>query len=58
MTWLGWLMIVVVIVAFAAITGVKPKGSRPVARTNLMSVARVVLFGIALLIAYLFLRQS
>jgi hypothetical protein len=52
MTWLSWLMIAVVIAAVAAVTGVKPKGTRPVARTQLMSVARVVLFVLALIVAY------
>jgi len=45
-------MIAVVIAAVAAVTGVKPKGTRPVARTQLMSVARVVLFVLALIVAY------
>ena len=53
MTWLSWLMIAVVIAAVAAITGIKPKGTRHVARTQLMGVARVVLFLLALLVAYL-----
>jgi len=52
MTWLSWLMIAAVIAAVAAVTGVKPKGTRPVARTQLMSVARVVLFVLALIVAY------
>ena len=52
MTWLVWLMIAVVIAAVAAITGLKPKGTKPVARTQLMGVARVVLFLLALAVAY------
>jgi hypothetical protein len=52
MTWLAWLMIAVVIAAVAAITGLKPKGTKPVARTQLMGVARVVLFLLALAVAY------
>ena len=35
-----------------AITGLKPKGTKPVARTQLMGVARVVLFLLALAVAY------
>jgi hypothetical protein len=52
MSWLTVLWIVAFIVAIAAITGVKPAGTRPVARTGLMSVARVVLGLMALAIAY------
>jgi hypothetical protein len=43
MTWLTWLVLAVVVTAVAALTGVKPKGTRHVARTRLMGVARVVL---------------
>jgi len=45
-------MIAVVIAAVEAITGIKPKGTRHVARTQLMGVARVVLVLLALLVAY------
>lgn len=56
MTWLAWLGIAVVIVAIAAVTGIKPKGTRHVAGTKMMGVARVVLFiGIAI-VAYLVWR--
>lgn len=53
MTWLGWLAIAVVVVAIAAVTGVKPKGTRHVAGTKMMGVARVALFVIVLIVAYL-----
>jgi len=56
MTWLTWLMLAVVIAAVAAVTGIKPKGTRPVARTQLMGVARFVLFVIVLIFAYLAFR--
>ena len=52
MSWLTVLWIVAFVAAFAAITGIKPSGTRPVARTGLMSAARVVLGVIALVIAY------
>ena len=52
MSWLTVLWIVALIAALAAITGIKPTGTRPVARTGLMSAARVVLGLIALVIAY------
>ena len=53
MTWLAWLGIAVVIVVIAAVTGVKPKNTRHVAGTQMMGVARVVLFIIVLIAAYL-----
>ncbi len=56
MTWLTWLTVAVVITALAAITGLKPKGTRHVAGTHLMSVARVVLAIFVLICAYLAFR--
>lgn len=53
MTWLAWLGIAVVIVAIAAVTGIKPKDARHVAGTQMMGVARVVLFIIVIIAAYL-----
>jgi len=43
MTWLFWLSAAVLVAAIAAVTGAKPKGTRHVAHTGLMDVARVVL---------------
>lgn len=53
MTWLGWLGIAVIIVAIAAVTGIKPGKTRHVAGTKMMGVARVALFIIILIVAYL-----
>ena len=53
MDWLVLLGIAVVIAAVAAITGIKPKGSRHVARTKLMGVGRIVLVIIVLIFLYL-----
>ena len=36
MTWLTWLGLAVLITAIAALTGIKARGTRPVARTQLM----------------------
>jgi len=44
MTWFTLLGAVVLIVAVVAVLGVRGKGTRPVANTSLMGVARVVLF--------------
>jgi hypothetical protein len=55
MSWLFWLGLAVVIGIIAAVTGIKPKGTRPVARTRLMGVARfalLILIAIAVFLAY------
>jgi hypothetical protein len=56
MNWLVWLGLAVVIAAIAAVTGVKPKGTRPVAHTRMMGVGRVVLFIIVAIFAYMAYR--
>ena len=53
MSWMVLLGIAVVIVALAAVTGIKPKGSRPVAHTRMMGVGRVVLLIVAVIFAWL-----
>jgi hypothetical protein len=58
MTWLTFLTIAVVIAAFAAITGFKPAGTRHVARTGLMSAARVALLVFVAIVAYLTYRAQ
>lgn len=52
MTWLTFLLVAVVVAALAALTGLKPAGTRRVAGTHLMSVARVVLVLALLLVVY------
>ena len=56
MNWLVWLGLAVVIAAFAAVTGFKPKGSRPVANTRLMGVGRIFLFIVIAIFVYLAYR--
>ncbi|HEX2252568.1 MAG TPA: hypothetical protein VHQ65_04810 [Thermoanaerobaculia bacterium] len=51
MSWLTLLIAAAVLVALAALTGIKPKGTRPVARTRMMTAARIVLLLIALVLA-------
>jgi hypothetical protein len=55
-TWLTWLFIALLVATFAALTGIAPKGSRPVARTRLMGVARFVLVVVVLILAYVAFR--
>jgi hypothetical protein len=56
MSWLVWLGLVVLITAVAAITGIKPKGTRHVAHTRLMGAARFVLLALVIIFAYLAFR--
>ena len=56
MSWLVWLAIAVLIAAVAAITGIKPKGTRHVAHTRLMGGARFALLAIVIILAYLAFR--
>lgn len=56
MSWLGWIGLAVIITAVAAVTGIKAKGTRHVARTQLMGVARFVLIALVMLVAYLAFR--
>jgi hypothetical protein len=56
MNWLAWLGLAVLITAVAAITGIKPKGTRPVAHTHLMGVARLALLALVIIFAYLAFR--
>lgn len=51
MTWVGVLIAVAVFVAVVALSGVRPKGARPVGSTGLMSAGRVVLVILAAVVA-------
>ncbi|HEY6064772.1 MAG TPA: hypothetical protein VIY96_01360 [Thermoanaerobaculia bacterium] len=52
MSWIFWLGVAVVIGALAALTGLKPRGSKPVSNTRLMGVARIVLVVMVLVFLY------
>lgn len=56
MTWIFWLGLAVAIGIIAAVTGMKPSGTRPVARTRLMGMARFVLIVVLLLFLYMAYR--
>ncbi|HMA17863.1 MAG TPA: hypothetical protein VKS03_05445 [Thermoanaerobaculia bacterium] len=56
MSWIFWLGLAVVIGAAAALTGLKPKGSKPVSNTRLMGVARFILIVMVLVFLYLAYR--
>jgi len=53
MNWIIWLSLAVVVTAIAAVTGIKAKGTRPVAHTRMMGVARIVLILVVVIFAYL-----
>jgi hypothetical protein len=56
MTWYTWLIVAAFVAALAAVTGIKPKGTRPVARTHLMGAARVALAFIILICLWFAIR--
>jgi hypothetical protein len=52
MTWLTVLIAAAIVAAVAAVTGLTPTRSRPVARTQLMGVARIVLLILIVILIY------
>ena len=44
MNWMVWLALAVVICAIAAVTGIKPRGTRHVAHSRMMNAGRFFLF--------------
>jgi uncharacterized membrane protein YecN with MAPEG domain len=56
MDWIVWLGIAVVIAAVAAVTGIKPKGTRPVASSRLMGVGRIVLLVVVVALIWIVFR--
>ena len=43
-------------IAVAGVTGLQPKGTRPIAHTSMMGVARIVLLALVIIFAYLAYR--
>lgn len=56
MNWLVVLSLAVLVAVVAAVTGIKPDKTRPVARSRMMGMARIVLFVFAVLLAYAAVR--
>jgi len=52
MNWLALLGIAVVIAAVAAVTGIKPKGTRPVSHSRMMGMGRIFLLVIVVILLY------
>ncbi len=58
MNWLMLLSIAGIIAAIAAVTGIKAKGTRPVAHTSMMGMARFILVVLAIILAYVAFRAG
>ena len=56
MSWLFWLGLAVVLGVIAAVTGIKPKGTRAVAHTRLMGMGRLVLLILIAIVVFLAYR--
>ncbi|HEV8660280.1 MAG TPA: hypothetical protein VGS96_16865 [Thermoanaerobaculia bacterium] len=56
MNWLLWLGLAVVITAVAAVTGIKPKGTRPVSHSRMMGMGRLALVAIVIILLYVAFR--
>jgi hypothetical protein len=56
MNWLVWLGLAVVIAAVAAVTGIKPKGTRPVSHSRMMGMGRIALLAIVIILVYVAIR--
>lgn len=57
MNWIFWLGIAVVLSVVASVTALKPKGTRPVAHTRLIGVARVILLLVVVALFFLWLQS-
>jgi hypothetical protein len=56
MTWFAWLGLAVLVTAIVAVASIQPKGTRPVAHTQMMGMARFALCALAVIFAYLAFR--
>jgi hypothetical protein len=53
MNWLAWLGLAVIVGVVAAVTGLKPKGTRHVAGTRMMGIGRFLLLIMIAIFLYL-----
>jgi hypothetical protein len=56
MTWLAWLGLAVAVTAIVAVASVQPKGTRPVAHTQMMGMARLALGVLVVILVYFVFR--
>jgi hypothetical protein len=52
MTWFVWLGLTVFVTAIVAVARIQPKGTRPIARTRMMGMARFALLALVIIFAY------
>jgi hypothetical protein len=53
MNWLAWLGLAVIVGVVAAVTGLKPKGTRHVAGTRMMGIGRFLLLIMLAIFVYM-----
>jgi hypothetical protein len=58
MTPFGLLILVAVVIVVVAVSGLRPRGTRPVGRTGLMTAARIVLVLLAIVVLYVMFGRS
>jgi heme/copper-type cytochrome/quinol oxidase subunit 4 len=56
MNWMTWLGLAVLLTAIAAVTGIKPKGTRHVAHSRMLGMGRVFLVLLVAIFAYMAYR--
>ena len=56
MNWMTWLGLAVLLTAIAAVTGIKPKGTRHVAHSRMLGMGRVFLILLVAIFAYMAYR--
>ncbi|MEQ1870771.1 MAG: hypothetical protein ABL961_12180 [Vicinamibacterales bacterium] len=56
MTWPFWIVVATLVTAAAAVTGIKPKGTRHIAHTSMMGMARIALVVVVIILAFVALR--
>ncbi len=56
MNWIVWLGLAVLLTAIAAVTGIKPKGTRHVAHTRMLGMGRIFLVLMVAIFAYMAYR--
>ena len=57
MSWIFWLGLAVALSVFVSLTASKPKGTRPVAHTRLLAVARVILLILVVVLLFYWFQQ-
>lgn len=56
MNWFVWLGLAVLVTVIAAVSGIKPKGTRHVAHTRMLGMGRVFLLILVVIFAYMAYR--